>query len=67
MIGTNQGVIVGMHGLFNRGKTFVLNKLADTHLPSERRITTVGLSFKEPERYIVFSLCDSTNLCIGAI
>lgn len=39
--------IVAVLGLFNRGKTFVLNHLADKRLPSDKKIHTKGLSFLE--------------------
>mmetsp|Transcript_12957 Transcript_12957/g.14348 ORF Transcript_12957/g.14348 Transcript_12957/m.14348 type:complete len:659 (-) Transcript_12957:41-2017(-) len=41
--------IVSVSGLFNRGKTFILNKLAKTKLPSDFKVTTKGLSFILPQ------------------
>jgi len=40
------GTIVSVLGEFNRGKTWVLNRLAGTHLPCGVNIRTEGLSFK---------------------
>eukprot|EP01120_Amphizonella_sp_Union-15-10_P016211 TRINITY_DN8475_c0_g1_i1.p1 TRINITY_DN8475_c0_g1~~TRINITY_DN8475_c0_g1_i1.p1 ORF type:complete len:650 (-),score=151.01 TRINITY_DN8475_c0_g1_i1:117-2066(-) len=40
--------LVSVSGLFNRGKTFLLNKLAKTALPSDYKVTTKGLSFVLP-------------------
>jgi len=45
---SNNKIIVGVLGLFNKGKTFCLNKIAGVNLPSSKKITTKGLSFKEP-------------------
>ena len=35
-----------MVGLYDKGKTFVLNNLAESNLPSGKKVTTAGLSFK---------------------
>ena len=37
--------VISVVGLFNKGKTFLLNKLFDLHLPSGRTQVTQGLSF----------------------
>eukprot|EP01121_Diplochlamys_sp_Union-15-3_P013271 TRINITY_DN4095_c0_g1_i1.p1 TRINITY_DN4095_c0_g1~~TRINITY_DN4095_c0_g1_i1.p1 ORF type:complete len:658 (-),score=136.28 TRINITY_DN4095_c0_g1_i1:27-2000(-) len=41
--------IVSVSGLFNRGKTFLLNKLGKTSLPSDMKVNTKGLSFVLPD------------------
>lgn len=42
-------VIVSVLGLFNKGKTWLLNKVCTGEkLASGRHVTTKGLSFKEP-------------------
>ncbi len=33
-------------GLYDKGKTFVLNNLSTTNLPSGKKVNTKGLSFK---------------------
>ena len=43
-------VLVAVLGLFNRGKTFVLNQLAGLDLPSGWHAHTLGLAFKRPLR-----------------
>jgi len=40
------GAVVAIVGLYDKGKTFVLNNLTDSKLPSSKRIHTEGLSFK---------------------
>jgi uncharacterized coiled-coil protein SlyX len=45
-IGTWEGAIVSVVGLYDKGKTFVLNNLAESNLPSGKKVTTAGLSFK---------------------
>jgi hypothetical protein len=44
--GTWEGAIVSVVGLYDKGKTFVLNNLAGSNLPSGKKVTTAGLSFK---------------------
>lgn len=44
--GSWQGAIVAVVGLYDKGKTFVLNNLSDSNLPSGKKVTTKGLSFK---------------------
>ena len=44
--GTWEGAIVSVVGLYDKGKTFVLNNLAESNLPSGKKVTTAGLSFK---------------------
>jgi len=39
-------VRVSVLGLFDRGKTYLLNKLANSNLPSGRRVRTKGISVK---------------------
>jgi hypothetical protein len=40
------GAVVAVVGLFDKGKTFVLNNLTQSNLPSGKRVSTKGLSFK---------------------
>ena len=40
------GAVVAVLGLFDKGKTFVLNRLTDSNLPSGKKVSTKGLSFK---------------------
>ena len=35
-----------MVGLYDKGKTFVLNNLTQSNLPSGKKVTTKGISFK---------------------
>lgn len=44
--GTWEGAIVSVVGLYDKGKTFVLNNLSESNLPSGKKVTTAGLSFK---------------------
>ena len=39
-------IVVGVLGLYNTGKTFVLNKLTGLALPSSKRVATRGLSLR---------------------
>ena len=41
--------ILSVNGFFNKGKTFLLNKLAGFNLPSEFKWATKGMSFKIPK------------------
>ena len=41
-----EGAIVAVVGLYDKGKTFVLNNLSFSNLPSGKKQTTKGLSFK---------------------
>lgn len=41
-----EGAIVAVVGLYDKGKTFVLNNLSSSNLPSGKRVNTKGLSFK---------------------
>jgi len=43
-------MMVAVIGLFNRGKTFVLNLLANLDLPASLYTHTLGLSFRRPVR-----------------
>ena len=40
------GAVVAVLGLFDKGKTFVLNRLTEIDLPSGKKVSTKGLSFK---------------------
>ena len=40
------GAVVAVLGLFDKGKTFVLNHLTELDLPSGKKVSTKGLSFK---------------------
>ena len=44
--GAWEGAVVAVLGLFDKGKTFVLNHLTDQALPSGKKVSTKGLSFK---------------------
>jgi hypothetical protein len=37
---------VAVVGLYDKGKTFVLNNLTSSNLPSGKKVTTKGVSFK---------------------
>jgi hypothetical protein len=37
---------VAVVGLYDKGKTFVLNNLTQSNLPSGKKVTTKGISFK---------------------
>ena len=41
-----EGAIVAVVGLYDKGKTFVLNNLSMSNLPSGKKVNTKGLSFK---------------------
>lgn len=41
--------IIAVNGLFNRGKTYLLNKLTNMGLKSDKKYNTKGLSFKIPD------------------
>lgn len=41
--------LVSIMGRFDRGKTFIINQLAKSALPSGRRVQTKGLSFLCPK------------------
>lgn len=41
-----EGAIVAVVGLYDKGKTFVLNNLSNSNLPSGKKVNTKGLSFK---------------------
>ncbi|CAG9321049.1 unnamed protein product [Blepharisma stoltei] len=40
------GAVVSVVGLYDKGKTFLLNNLTDSYLPSGKKVNTRGLSFK---------------------
>lgn len=41
-----QGAVIAVVGLYDKGKTFVLNQITGGSLPSGKKCTTKGLSFK---------------------
>eukprot|EP00164_Ancoracysta_twista_P006196 GFYU01008587.1.p1 GENE.GFYU01008587.1~~GFYU01008587.1.p1 ORF type:complete len:626 (-),score=141.67 GFYU01008587.1:72-1949(-) len=41
-----EGAVVAVVGLYDKGKTFVLNNITNSALPSGKRVSTKGLSFK---------------------
>ena len=41
-----EGAIVAVVGLYDKGKTFVLNNISFSNLPSGKKVNTKGLSFK---------------------
>ncbi|CAD8187620.1 unnamed protein product [Paramecium octaurelia] len=41
-----EGAAVAVVGLYDKGKTFVLNNLTSSNLPSGKKVTTKGVSFK---------------------
>ncbi|KAL1510272.1 hypothetical protein AB1Y20_006594 [Prymnesium parvum] len=44
-----KGAVVAVLGLYDKGKTFLLNHLTDRKLPSGKKVATKGLSFKHVE------------------
>jgi hypothetical protein len=52
------GAIVSVVGLYDKGKTFVLNNITNINLPSGKKINTKGLSFK------TVSVDNGTNLVL---
>ncbi len=44
-----KGAVVAVLGLYDKGKTFVLNQLTQSKLPSGKKVATKGLSFKHVE------------------
>jgi len=49
--GRLKGSIVSVVGLYNKGKTLVVNRLSDSLLPSGTKVNTRGLSFLAPKCY----------------
>lgn len=47
-----RGAIVAVLGLYDKGKTFVLNNISNAKLPSGKKVATKGLSFKHGWRLI---------------
>jgi len=43
---TWEGTVVAVVGLFDKGKTFTLNAITNSNLPSGKKVSTLGLSFK---------------------
>jgi hypothetical protein len=61
---------VAVLGLFNRGKTFLLNKMNNLQLPSGKRVNTRGLSFMQsslPGKNLVLLDTAGTNSPLGRI
>ncbi|CAG9331347.1 unnamed protein product [Blepharisma stoltei] len=44
--GAWDGAVVAVVGLYDKGKTFLLNNLTESFLPSGKKVNTKGLSFK---------------------
>jgi hypothetical protein len=55
---TWEGAIVSVVSLYDKGKTFVLNNITNTNLPSGKKVNTRGLSFK------TVSVDSGTNLVL---
>lgn len=47
--GAWEGAVVAVVGLYDKGKTFVLNSISNSNLPSGKRVNTRGLSFKHTD------------------
>jgi HSP20 family molecular chaperone IbpA len=47
--GAWEGAVVAVVGLYDKGKTFVLNSISNSNLPSGKRVNTKGLSFKHTD------------------
>ncbi|GAB5367045.1 hypothetical protein AAMO2058_001196500 [Amorphochlora amoebiformis] len=57
-----EGAVVGVVGLYDKGKTFVLNQITQADLPSGKKVSTKGLSFKNVEvEHTNFVLLDSAG------
>lgn len=58
-----EGAVVSVVGLYDKGKTFVLNKITQSNLPSGKKVSTKGLSFKhvKVEGETNFVLLDSAG------
>ena len=41
-----EGAVIAVVGLYDKGKTFVLNQITEANLPSGKKVSTKGLSFK---------------------
>jgi len=54
-------IAVSVSGFFDKGKTFLLNKLASLTLGSGQTITTKGLSIKLPDESFNFILLDTAG------
>eukprot|EP00472_Partenskyella_glossopodia_P010412 CAMPEP_0197518342 /NCGR_PEP_ID=MMETSP1318-20131121/3516_1 /TAXON_ID=552666 /ORGANISM="Partenskyella glossopodia, Strain RCC365" /LENGTH=564 /DNA_ID=CAMNT_0043068611 /DNA_START=54 /DNA_END=1748 /DNA_ORIENTATION=+ len=56
------GAIIAVVGLYDKGKTFLLNQITGANLPSGRKVRTKGLSFKHMEvDGMKFCLLDSAG------
>eukprot|EP00466_Bigelowiella_natans_P010033 jgi/Bigna1/80064/fgenesh1_pg.67_\ len=56
------GAIIAVVGLYDKGKTFLLNQISGAKLPSGRKVRTKGLSFKHMEvDKMKFCLLDSAG------
>jgi ABC-type taurine transport system ATPase subunit len=53
--------IVSVLGLFNKGKTFLLNQICNINLPSGLKVNTKGLSFQEPNNNKNIVLLDTAG------
>lgn len=58
-----EGAVIAVVGLYDKGKTFVLNKITQTKLPSGKKVSTKGLSFKHVKDHsgTSFVLLDSAG------
>jgi len=56
-----QSTVVGVFGLFNRGKTHVVNHLGRSNLASGKKIHTRGLSFIKPTKDIPVVFLDTAG------
>ena len=59
------GAVVAVLGLYDKGKTFILNQITQSKLPSGKKVATKGLSFKhvEMDGGSSFILLDSEGSC----
>lgn len=61
--GAWNGAVIAVVGLYDKGKTFVLNQLTGAALPSGKKVSTKGLSFKhvkiDSTRFIVLDSAGS--------
>ena len=54
------GAVIAVVGLYDKGKTFVLNQITQSSLPSGKRVSTKGLSFK----VFLFILFESNSISV---
>ena len=70
-IHTSTGAVIAVVGLYDKGKTFVLNQITQSNLPSGKKVSTKGLSFKVA--FLCFNTCftvlsiliERIDLCIA--